>query len=138
MMDNARIGKLVQRYGVAIAATGWLRNGPWHGLFERTFKIPRGHQIARAIGPRGMGVTPNFIVPIGDPSVGIESSAHLRHHRGTIRFPGMLLLTHPMYAYRPVGKCPRNQGRISRNIVGSVVPIAAGSFCVDAAHAFFW
>ena len=48
----------------------------------------------------------------------------------------MLLLAHPLQTHRLPGNGAGGKRCIGGNIVGAVVPITAGAFDVDAAHAF--
>src|ERR1051325_8534333 len=47
--------------------------------------------------------------------------------------PPELTAPHPLHAHRPAGGGAREQRRVERNVVGAVVPVAAGAFRMDAA-----
>src|SRR5262245_9050102 len=102
-MHHARIGELIERDGVAVAAAGGLRNGFGRGLGERGGEMPSRHQVAGAAGTCGMGVAPDLVVPICYRAAAVEAGARTGHHGSPEWLPSVLLVAHPLHPHRTSG-----------------------------------
>ena len=119
---------------VAIAAAGRLRRARRWSHLLRLGEIPARQNIGAAgrFRPRRVAVAPHLVLPIGNPAIAAERGLGVHHHGGTIGLPAELVIAHPLQADRPVGHRPSQQCRIGRNVVRTVVAVAARTLHVDA------
>src|SRR5258708_15412159 len=109
------------------------RNWFWLGNAKRLRHMLGRQHRPSATRPHRVSVAPDFEIPIGYRTVGVEGCLQFRHHRRPERLPGVFLLARPLHSNRRAGQSARDQGRIGRDIVRAVVAIAPGAFDVDAA-----
>ena len=95
--NDPLVGKIVERVGVAIAASMVAQKEGLWGAGKRPFSVPRRHQprtIPHWPGATHVGVAPHVMVPVGDVAV-VERRRQLHHHRRAIRFPTVFIVAHP-------------------------------------------
>ena len=137
MLDDAAVRNGVERIGVAVDAAvvhqAWL----WHGWRQRVRELPRRGERRRAWrrdrGAPDVRVAPDVVVPVQEPSVGVETRLHVDHGRGPVRLPRVLLLAGQDDAHRASGRT-REQCGVERGVVCSVVAVAARRLDVPHAH----
>ena len=132
VVDRLLLRENIKRYGVAIAAAGRLRNVARRARRERFAHVPRCEQIAaiRVTGSRAVGVTPQLVLPVDNPAIGVQRSAKVDRHGRTIRLPGEFVVPHPLKLYRAARQGTCEQGGIKRYVVGAVVTVTARAFAV--------
>src|SRR6202023_903836 len=74
--------------------------------------------------------TPIHEIPTGDFALRVHTGPHGDQLSRTFGLPTVLVLTHPLHAYR-LSHGARQQGRILRRIVCAQPSIATGTFAVD-------
>ncbi len=137
MRDHMPVGHGVEWNRVTIAPA--LRHGDRLGLVgrERWFDLPACQQGAGAAGTAVVAVAPDLIAPVDNVVLRIQRGLGLDRHSGPQGFPTVLLLAHPLHANGLARKRHGRQGRVSRDVVGAVVAIAARPLEMDASHILF-
>jgi hypothetical protein len=134
------VGEFVERDRIAIAAARGLRNGLRRNRTLWRGEIPARQQIvvppiaARRVRARAVGVAPDLVVPIDDPTLGGDRRPGAHHHGRTVGLPSEFILAHPLHAYRAALDCARQGRGVERHVVRAIVAVAAGAFPVDAAY----
>jgi hypothetical protein len=79
-----------------------------------------------------MSVAPDLVTPADDLALGVEIGLDLDRHRRAERRVRHLIGARPLHAHRPALDGSRQQDRVERDIVGAIMPIAAGA--LDVLH----
>src|SRR5690349_270135 len=105
MPYDVLVWERVQRDGVTVAAS--FRRDPHLLRCRRKWcgEMLSGEQVACRTRTSRVRVAPEPIVPSADCAGFVQRRAHLRHHRGTVRLPRVLLLAHPLNANGAARKC---------------------------------
>lgn len=136
VMHDLCVGKRIDRDRVAVAAAFRQREGLWLRRGDRLRLVLRGKERTGAAWAHRMGIAPHLELPFRDPPLGINRCLESRHHGWAKRFPGMLLLTHPLKTYRVSRQGAGNQRGIGGGIVGAIVTVASRAFDVNEANPF--
>ncbi len=117
MSDDAQIGNDIGRLGVLLnLAARFARRLVQTGGFGR-----QQRDVGQALGALRH---PGLAVPRDDLAAGIERAAQLEHLRRRLGVPAMLVLAHPLHAYRPA-EILRQQRGFDRGILVAVHAVAA-------------
>ncbi len=136
VVHHVHVGECVQRNRVAVAAAFGLQHRRRRCRHERFLQHLRGKEPACVDDPLVVRTAPQRVIPVDDGAARVERRAHFGDHRGGEVIPGMLLFAHPLHANRLAHHFAGDQGGVRCCIVGAVVPIAARSLDVNAAHLF--
>src|SRR5260370_22585073 len=131
--------KIVERYRIAIGATAiGVRRIGGDVAWERICQFGRREQsrLCRASGPRSVAVAPDAVSPFDDLALGVKASFDLDRHRRAERRMCHLVLARPLHPDRPTASGFRKQNRIERDIIGRVMPVAAGALHMLYANVF--
>ena len=132
----AGVGQGVDRIAVARAAAFRHRQGPQPLPREGRVDLEAGQKPAGAGRPAIVPGAPHVVLPAGDAALLVERGLQLDRHRRAHGLPAVLLLAHPLQAHRLVGHGARHQRGIRRDIVGTVVAVAARALDMDATDLF--
>src|SRR5207237_1840935 len=97
--------------------------------FEGPVEMPSPEQRRRlaSSGTRGMAIAPDRMPPRDDVARVVEIGFDVDYHRGSKRGPCELIRARPLHADRsPIGS-EREPCRVERDVIGSVVTVAAGA-----------
>src|SRR5437016_9003460 len=85
MMNDPRLGKVVEWNSIAIATSFRLRQRLRRRRHEWLLQMRGREQVARFAGTRGVGVAPDLELPIDNGTRGIEAGTHRVDHWRTER-----------------------------------------------------
>ena len=130
VVDDALIRKIVYRNGVAVRRSRGERHVDRRGSLERPRQMPgcdEGGTIGAA-GPAAVAVAPQLVLPVDYAAVRGERRAQGERHRRPARGPGEFVVAHPLHLHGTPACGPGKQRRIERNVVGTVMSVAASPF----------